>query len=749
MRKVRVPLKWILVFIAAVIFAIGFRKFAGDKVLAEKAAAYLEKRDYARAFALYDKLAKFYPRSPYAAKAMLDTIYSAPKRQIRRDYPIFSSGLTLDRSRPYSLNLQNASATGGKISNKPIILNKKKAEKLYRYHLGYLEENSPRSWCAIFNAGLEDKAFPYLNEYLKKANNYNVLECVVSYFIGKGDIDSALDVVNNFVSAGNEYYYADIYLLKAELHLYKDEIDLARDAANKAYELYQKSSAPPKSSDHPELFIHIGAKKVDKLKWFLPESDTSEIKIGVFINGIPAKDVLATLKYNDTNFPLNQTNLQESRPTGETGYTSTFLREADLYHVSVSFRPEEAAAIEQGTLKVIVKSQTGTEIKSKLVNPKLDSESKTIIHTQFSLQLAPNEKISVEFHILKPLVITASKKRYNANDSVELSWASLPQADFYRLTVTTHRKHKEHIVLIDYPFILTENSVILNDEFFREHGIRPEFFFTTKDGKVDFDALLGLWRGSSNLTLLVEAFTPDFTPEDINNVGIFPKEGENKKTLLYKINFPKYYSKSIWKDLPTIKLSLNRGSLESWEKIIVTLSLSGALEYFLETFSTSEIEQSPRLTDIYTALKKSVSYEEEERERYSLNDSKLLQLRNQAKDLVKEGKFHEAINLYEFTNYQVVPKALLEKSLLEIITRKNIFTQISIKEPAFDTYIRLTVGLSDEEKETIKSVAKALLIDDYKLAKEIMIEAGGEGGNAYLAMETLVIMASKYKVFVD
>ncbi len=124
-------------------------------------------------------------------------------------------------------------------------------------------------------------------------------------------------------------------------------------------------------------------------------------------------------------------------------------------------------------------------------------------------------------------------------------------------------------------------------------------------------------------------------------------------------------------------------------------------------------------------------------------------MRNQAKDLVKEGKFHEAINLYEFTNYQVVPKALLEKSLLEIITRKNSFTQISIKEPAFDTYIRLTVGLSDEEKETIKSVAKALLIDDYKLAKEIMIEAGGEGGNAYLAMETLVIMASKYKVFVD
>ena len=220
-------------------------------------------------------------------------------------------------------------------------------------------------------------------------------------------------------------------------------------------------------------------------------------------------------------------------------------------------------------------------------------------------------------------------------------------------------------------------------------------------------------------------------------------------SFLKRENFPKYYSKSIWKDLPTIKLSLNRGSLESWEKIIVTLSLSGALEYFLETFSTSEIEQSPRLTDIYTALKKSVSYEEEERERYSLNDSKLLQLRNQAKDLVKEGKFHEAINLYEFTNYQVVPKALLEKSLLEIITRKNSFTQISIKEPAFDTYIRLTVGLSDEEKETIKSVAKALLIDDYKLAKEIMIEAGGEGGNAYLAMETLVIMASKYKVFVD
>lgn len=673
--------------------------------------------------AIYEEIIKLYPGTEYEAKALLRSLELLTPTYVAVDtFPLFGL-LHYDlKDTPFYLSVGELGFKTYQAA--PILDYEQRARRLYDNYRDLLEIQNHHIWPLLYRAGLRDEAYPYLLKALEDIPNpYNInsLYCVLDYMLEEGRIEEGLALCDDFASR-IEPPLTDlvpyVYFLKAALYLKADMVDEARLTARTVEERFVQDA----------LFDVYGIKKY--LPWFLPEEQTSSVKVGVFVNGAPLGDVTVVLKPYKDQSPLVSP-FAEVRITEEDGYTSTFLRSPDSYTVEVRLTPKQAALFNGGENTVVVRSQNSDTVKTRLEREVFPRENAVGLGSSY-LVLEPGEEVFVEFFVSvsRPLEVRADKTVYDVDDPVTLSWAEVPDASFYRVEFATEDR--------SWSADVKTNRIILNENLVEELSKYNSVWYAGFDRDIFKTPgnVLGVWRGSDWLSVTVTSHglqAPLDLPQYTSSI-LFP-----------------YYSEGMeQKSQSAVVLTVNKDSLEPWEQELLSQPLDEAYDYFYKTFSKSEIESSTKLkrTDLnlrsaYNTLTMNVYLGDQV-------ESK----RREAIELIREGRYVEASQIYVKLLRSKDEKVYLDACLCDIANGMYMFLsnesyKILNKDPDF--HIVFSFDFHDDlelERTVLQQFARTLLAEDFDKANQMLAEFD-EGSVIHGKMSALIRLTNKYSIFED
>ncbi|HHY19923.1 MAG TPA: hypothetical protein GX522_08500, partial [Firmicutes bacterium] len=74
MKTIKIPVRFVLIFVLVVVSATAVKQIAGDEVLYKRVEEALKVFDHSLAFSLYDRILDEYPNSPYVKDALKYTL---------------------------------------------------------------------------------------------------------------------------------------------------------------------------------------------------------------------------------------------------------------------------------------------------------------------------------------------------------------------------------------------------------------------------------------------------------------------------------------------------------------------------------------------------------------------------------------------------------------------------------------------------------------------------------------------------
>lgn len=747
LKTIKIPVRFVLIFVLVVVSATAVKQIAGDEVLYKRVEEALKVFDHSLAFSLYDRILDEYPNSPYVKDALKYTLpYTASG-----NYQFFETFFNEEdwdekTARPFSIGFktygvltsiwepyknQSSSISYPYSQTELKFTAEERALWLYNNYREVIEEEPGRYGRFLYNAGLKEEAIPYLIEGLTlkerfPGEKYFNVQPLIKHAAQTGEYKKGAEYIDLVLDGEENWSHVVLYLWKAHFLSRIDETTLAKEAAKKGAFLYDKYQDSNDARIFKSEFDYVKR----QLDLFGIEGQTSEIKVGVFVNGKPQKDVLVSLDYFERimKYPsIYKTH--EYRITDTNGSTGSFLRGPNDYKVELKLTPEQALPLEGGLVYVLVKGLEDTPVRSGIRDK----------NGFQCLSVKEGEKIEVEFHLIKPLKMQADKYFYDPEDSVELTWESCLGVDeyfvaFYYINGLGRRD--------GFKIAHQGNRLVINEAFFDQNRHFGKVIGMTNDMGYMYTEpqyLLGPWRATTEMTISVVPKTKEQSEFDVMSLSFSQYIGETEER----------------KKDGLVVLKLNQEKLSPWEKLVVNRHYLEAWDLFQDENKDVEFSEEDRLYIVEELLRK----EAKNRLKYEKEVEENKKLRETAKALVAQENYQEACTIYQelyrkdqYKLYVDMRLTLLAAQEYEQVERLWSRERDSDIERLQSTLALYKFRSNGKEPVILTKIAQALLKGELKTAMNLtktISKTDEEGEILSEAAESLIALYQKYDIFND